>query len=423
MDFMQSNPDDAGNSDGERIFYFNVGEGTSRNWDDCRQFGFLAAGGGRKWSKQLEKIKVGDTVIAYLKGYGYVGIGKVTSAMTPATKFMVNGLAIKELPLVNDTIRSIKRFSKENGEYLIGVDWQVAVPRENCVWRINSDLYTTPLVCASLANQPTTVAFVSQALLSSPTLMPNSEPPKNQASSFEWENFSPSLVKFLTASDDLNQVDDLLQKAHELHALCPSDLSAIDEARSIQSLIPGNLNRTLVDIIKRLADSGDEELSLFFIGICDLGDMTDEILENFLDLVDEGMNLSTLATTYVPHNTFEVSALVSLIYWSELPDWARARLVVRDGIGLTQQDRDGVIEYLGISDNIGSDTLVSIAYDISEDPSKYSVASIEALKAFLSSDFDAVSDFNNSDPDDLENHFNELGIHCIVKSRDILGLA
>ena len=278
-------------------------------------------------------------------------------------------------------------------------------------------------MCASLGNQPATVAFASEALLSSPTITPNSEPPKNQASSFEWEHFSASLVKFLKASDDLNEVDDLLQKAHELHALCPSDLSANDQARSIQSLVSGNLNSTLVDIIKRLADSGDEQLSLFFIGICDLGDMTDEILENFLDLVDEGMNLSTLATSHVPRNTFEVSALVSLIYWPELPDWARAHLVVRDGIGLTQQDRDGVIEYLGASDNIGSDTLVSIAYDISEDPSKYSAASIEALKAFVSSDFDAVSGFNNSDPDDLENHFNELGVHYIVKSRDILGLA
>ena len=155
--------DDA-TTDGARIFYVNVGEGPSRNWDDCRQFGFLAAGGGRKWSKQLEKIKTGDTVIAYLKGYGYVGIGKVVTASTPATKFMVNGVPIRELPLVNDTIRSIKRFSKENGEYLIGVDWQSAVPREKGIWQTNAGLYTTALVCASLANQPATVVFATEGL-------------------------------------------------------------------------------------------------------------------------------------------------------------------------------------------------------------------------------------------------------------------
>jgi hypothetical protein len=82
-DSPTTDADNAEIEDEERIYYVNVGEGPSRNWDDCRQFGFLAAGGGREWSKQLEKIKIGDTVIAYLKGYGYVGIGKVTSASCP----------------------------------------------------------------------------------------------------------------------------------------------------------------------------------------------------------------------------------------------------------------------------------------------------------------------------------------------------
>ncbi|MEX1324644.1 MAG: hypothetical protein AB1Z21_10720, partial [Synechococcaceae cyanobacterium] len=150
--------------DGERIFYVNVGEGPSRNWDDCRQFGFLAAGGGRKWSKQLEKIRVGDTVIAYLKGYGYVGIGTVISSASPATKFSVNGVPIKDLPLINDTIRSIKRFSKENGEYLIGVEWQAAVAREQAAWKSNAGLYTTALVCASLNNQSETIRFAIENL-------------------------------------------------------------------------------------------------------------------------------------------------------------------------------------------------------------------------------------------------------------------
>lgn len=170
----EEDSEDDQNREGERIFYVNVGEGPSRNWDDCRQFGFLAAGGGRKWSKQLEKIKTGDTVIAYLKGYGYVGIGKVTTTATPATKFMVNGVPIKELSLINDTIRSIKRFSKENGEYLIGVDWEVAVAREHAAWKANAGLYTTALVCASLQNQPTTLSFVNQELVmqAQPTVNP-----------------------------------------------------------------------------------------------------------------------------------------------------------------------------------------------------------------------------------------------------------
>lgn len=164
--------DARGQEAGDNIYYVNVGEGLHRNWDDCRKFGFLAAGGGRKWSKQLDKIKTGDTVIAYLKGHGYVGIGNVTSEALPATKFAVNGVPIRELPLFNDTIRSIKRFSKENGEYLIGVNWQVAVPREQAAWKSNARLFTTALVCASLKNQQPTIDFVYANLLPSGVIAP-----------------------------------------------------------------------------------------------------------------------------------------------------------------------------------------------------------------------------------------------------------
>lgn len=163
-DLQTTKHDNSDLEDPERIFYVNVGEGPSRNWDDCRQFGFLAAGGGRKWSKQLEKIRIGDTVIAYLKGYGYVGIGTVISTAIPANKFSVSGVPIKDLPLINDTIRSIKRFSKENGEYLIGIEWQVAVAREQAAWKPNAGLYTTALVCASLSNQSDTIRFAIENL-------------------------------------------------------------------------------------------------------------------------------------------------------------------------------------------------------------------------------------------------------------------
>jgi len=194
------------------------------------------------------------------------------------------------------------------------------------------------------------------------------------------------------------------------------------QASSAQSLITEDLNERLVKICIRLIEAEEELLSLFFISICSLGDMTDEILERFIGLIDEGMNLSTLATSFVPHNTFEANALVSLIYWPELPDWARAHMVTRNEIGLTEQDRVGVIEYLGISDNLGADTLLAISHDIVQDSHKYSSASIEAFKAFVSAEFEVVSDFNDSDPDDLESHFNELGGYYVAESKKILGV-
>jgi hypothetical protein len=408
-------------TDGARMFYVNVGEGPSRNWDDCRQFGFLAAGGGRKWSKQLEKIKTGDTVIAYLKGYGYVGIGKVVTASTPATKFMVNGVRIRELPLVNDTIRSIKRFSKENGEYLIGVDWQSAVPREQAAWQANAGLYTTALVCASLRNQAATVSFAFASLLPTQASIPSAKPSQDHDNESSWNDFMISLVAFLQSNTDEIENDAMRAEAAKLYALCPSDLSTLEQAKSIQSLMTEDINNKLIKVCMRLIEVGDEALALFFIGICELGDMTDEVLERFLDLVDEGMNLSTLATEYVPHNVFEINALMSLIYWPEMPDWSRAHLATRTSTGLTSHDRDSFIEYLGSMDILGAETLLAICGDIAAAPDKYSVSFIKALKAFLVSDFEAVSTYN-SDPDALTSHLDYLGDYCIVECRKRLGL-
>lgn len=409
---------------GERIFYVNVGEGPSRNWDDCRKFGFLAAGGGRKWSKQLEKIQAGDTVIAYLKGYGYVGIGKVTSTATPATKFTVNGVSIKELPLINDTIRSIKRFSKENGEYLIGIDWQVAVPREQAAWQVNAGLYTTALVCASLRNQPDTVKFVFDALhLKGQVPQLISDASGESINVRQWDHFSSSLLQLLATDSRADEMEDLSVRIQGLYDSCPRDLSAVDQAKSIQSLITEDLNVKLIDLIESVIAEGEEVLALFLIGICELGDKTDGVLEKFLDIVDEGINLSTLATSFAPANVFEVNALVSLIYWPEFPDWARAHLVARDDIGITIKDRDGILEYLGCSDNLGSDSLLAISRDIASRQDKYSVSAVQALKAFLSSEFDSVADFNGADPDDLESHLNEIGDYYIEQCKQALAVA
>jgi hypothetical protein len=435
---QDSGPNEDTELAGERIFYVNVGEGPSRNWDDCRKFGFLAAGGGRKWSKQLEKIQIGDTVIAYLKGYGYVGIGRVTSTATPATKFTVNGELIKELPLINDTIRSIKRFSKENGEYLIGIDWQVAVPREQAAWRANAGLYTTPLVCSSLRNQAETVSFASNSLLATLNqAMENSQAVPDQGSNKQWRIFNQKLCGLLDSLSNTENTSCLRELVQDVYSSCPNHLDWNACAINVVEPIREYRNESIMQVIVELTELADDksdgedsqregagvvELLMFFAGIADLGDRTDDIYEKLLDLVDDDMNLSALATCFVPHNTFELTTMVGLLQWPELPDWARAHLVVRDNIGLSTSDRDAIIEYLGCFDNLGPDTLLAISRDMSSDHGKYSSSAAQALKAFLSSDFDAVVAFSGADPDDLQSHFDSLGNYYIEESKKILGV-
>lgn len=150
-----------GNED--NVYYVNVGEGPTRCWEDCRDFGFLAAGGGKKWSNQLYRLKENMVVLAYLKNYGYVGIGRVTKAMSKPHDFIANGTPLSDLPTklkyVDDD------FDEENGEYMVAVRWLIAVNKSDAAWRANSGLFTTALVCCSLQNQKETVRFVLERLL------------------------------------------------------------------------------------------------------------------------------------------------------------------------------------------------------------------------------------------------------------------
>src|SRR5207244_398892 len=69
------------------LWYVNVGEGPHRAWEDMRNYGFVAAGGGRQWSAPLDRLQPGDQLVAYQKQAGYVGYGTVTKAAVMARDF------------------------------------------------------------------------------------------------------------------------------------------------------------------------------------------------------------------------------------------------------------------------------------------------------------------------------------------------
>jgi hypothetical protein len=53
------------------IWYTNVGDGSSRSWEDMRKYGFLSAGNGLVFSAKLNQMHVGDRVFAYQSKAGY----------------------------------------------------------------------------------------------------------------------------------------------------------------------------------------------------------------------------------------------------------------------------------------------------------------------------------------------------------------
>ena len=144
------------------IYYLNVGEGPTRDWDDCRQYGFLSAGQGVRWRNQIESLEVGDIVVAYLASRGYVGVGRVLERATAvADARLADGQLLVSLNLKQPGLFTNSQ-SPEKSEYAVIVEWLRQVPREGARWQAKSGLFTSQLVRASLENQATTVKFVER---------------------------------------------------------------------------------------------------------------------------------------------------------------------------------------------------------------------------------------------------------------------
>lgn len=144
------------------IYYYNVGEGTHRNWDDFRTFGFLSAGQGVQWRDPLLRFNPGDVVAAYLKGHGFVGIGKIRTTAQPIRDGRIDDMPLLELPLRCARMRENANCD-EKSEYVCLVEWVRAVDRTEAKWKRKSGLFTTTHIRATLDGQPDTIAFLDSS--------------------------------------------------------------------------------------------------------------------------------------------------------------------------------------------------------------------------------------------------------------------
>lgn len=116
-------------------WFVNVGECERRNWDDCRKYGFISAGGDRKYSKPLQHLKVGDRFFAYMKGLGYTGLGEVTSEAVMARDFVIGEEGAKLLDQeLTEPGMTKDRDNPQRSEYVVGVNWLKAFAREEGRW-------------------------------------------------------------------------------------------------------------------------------------------------------------------------------------------------------------------------------------------------------------------------------------------------
>lgn len=141
------------------IYYYNVGEGFHRDWDDYVQYGFISGGQGPRWRDAMLGFQSGDIVAAYLKARGFVGIGQIMNQARPIRDVVVNGMPLLSQNLFCDHM-SENAESDDLCEYVALVDWKCTTERNKAKWRRSAGLYTTTHVRASLDGQPATIDFL-----------------------------------------------------------------------------------------------------------------------------------------------------------------------------------------------------------------------------------------------------------------------
>lgn len=117
-------------------FFVNVGESSHRKWEDCREYGFIAAGQSKWASSRLSMLEPGHRIFACISGVGYVGVGTVVGSTTAVKNFKVkvNGqdVALLDLPL-----RGNMKANSDNPdltEYVVPIQWIKSVPAAEAYW-------------------------------------------------------------------------------------------------------------------------------------------------------------------------------------------------------------------------------------------------------------------------------------------------
>jgi hypothetical protein len=120
------------------LFYVLYGHPERRRWEDARRYGFISAGGGRRWSRPLERLSIGDEILVNVPNAGYVGHGTVTGPIQAVAEFHVETDAGRQpllsQPLVSAGLAMGDR--PDEYEYAVPVTWIKTVSERQAYWRI-----------------------------------------------------------------------------------------------------------------------------------------------------------------------------------------------------------------------------------------------------------------------------------------------
>ena len=127
----------------EKIWFANLGtiirgKPDRRNWNACKEYGFISAGQTPKDVAYICKLGIGDVICAYESGSGYKTVGLIKEAAVPILQFRLeDGSTLHNLPYIDmngDNDGGLFRNAENDAvcEYLAKVQWYDLNP--NSLW-------------------------------------------------------------------------------------------------------------------------------------------------------------------------------------------------------------------------------------------------------------------------------------------------
>lgn len=122
----------------QKSWFFNIGDvgETPYSWDDSKCYSFICAGGGQRYRRIMEGLKVEDVIYAYSSGSGYVGIGTVTKKAQPFRVATLNDEQTRLLDLYqsNQLLGNYNATQDEDKcDWIVLVQWDVVVDKRQAV--------------------------------------------------------------------------------------------------------------------------------------------------------------------------------------------------------------------------------------------------------------------------------------------------
>jgi hypothetical protein len=117
-------------------WYVSFGDdGSGRNWDDARKYGFVSAGGGVWFSRTLKALPSGARAFVYIPQTGYVAVGEVIGEALPFAEAHVTVDGEQQLLCKLPLLGTYHHPNEDaaTAEYVVPVRWIRTLPREEAI--------------------------------------------------------------------------------------------------------------------------------------------------------------------------------------------------------------------------------------------------------------------------------------------------